>query len=205
MGTTLYIGLDDTDTREKPGTGRLARNIAAALAENYSVLAVTRHQLFFDPRVPMTSKNSANVIHLAPAAADASFNIASLAGTVAGLMQAQFQPGSDPGLCVAVNPPAPITEFGRRAKVDLVTAAEAHQLANRHTLHLQALGGDGGGVIGALAGVGLAASGDDGRFVQVGQVRDLHGQQPLEAILAAGVDRVQNGGWSGNHHRVDRN
>jgi len=52
---TLYLGIDDTDTRESRGTGRLARMIAAELARSYVVTGVTRHQLFIHPSIPYTS------------------------------------------------------------------------------------------------------------------------------------------------------
>ncbi|KUK59679.1 MAG: tRNA(Ile2) 2-agmatinylcytidine synthetase [Methanoculleus marisnigri] len=51
---TLYLGIDDTDTRESRGTGRLARTIAAELARSYTVTGVTRHQLFVHPASPPT-------------------------------------------------------------------------------------------------------------------------------------------------------
>mgnify|MGYP000273024857 CR=1 FL=1 len=54
----LFIGLDDTDNLESRGTGHLARQIAATLSADYSVLGVTRHQLLLDPRVPCTKNNS---------------------------------------------------------------------------------------------------------------------------------------------------
>jgi hypothetical protein len=53
------------------------------------------------------------------------------------------------------------------------------------------LGGDEGGVIGALSAVGLAAGGSDGRYVLVGRSRELSGLQPISAILAVGIDAVQ--------------
>ena len=46
-------------------------------------------------------------------------------------------------------------------------------------------------MIGALAAVGLAASGEDGRYIQVGGLRELPGLQPVEALLAAGIHQVQ--------------
>ncbi len=185
----LYIGLDDTDILTSPGTGHLAREIALLLALRWPLRGITRHQLLNDPRVPMTAKNSANVIHLEvdPGVVD----LIGLADEVAGLMLARFQPGSDPGLCVALTPPGEVTVFGQRAKAELVTKAEARQLADMHHLILRELGGTGGGIIGALAGAGLAGSGEDGRFVLVGKLRDLRGVQPVEAVLAAGVVGVQ--------------
>jgi hypothetical protein len=37
----------------------------------------------------------------------------------------------------------------------------------------------------------LAASGDDGRYVLVGRVRELSGLQPVSALLDAGLSTVQ--------------
>lgn len=102
-----------------------------------------------------------------------------------------FQPGSDPGLCVAHAVPAAVTEFGRRAQYELVFQDDARSLAAKHGLLLQGLGGDEDGVIGALAAVGLAATGEDGRYVLVGRTRELSGLQPVSALLAAGVVAVQ--------------
>ncbi len=185
----LYIGLDDTDILNAPGTGHHARRIAAALANRWPVHGITRHQLLLDPRVPMTAKNSANVIHLEVNGAE--LNLAALTEEVAALLLAQFQPGSDPGLCVAFNVPSAIGEFGRRTKTTLVTQAEARHLAETYGLTLRALGGSGDGIIGALAAVGLAATGEDGRFIWVGDIRELRGTQPVETILAAGIAGIQ--------------
>jgi hypothetical protein len=57
---------------------------------------------------------------------------------------------------------------------------------------LLGLGGDGSGIIGALAAVGLAASGEDGRYVMVGRARQLRGLQPVSVLLGAGISSVQN-------------
>jgi tRNA(Ile2) C34 agmatinyltransferase TiaS len=184
----LWIGLDDTDNLESRGTGHLARQIAAALAADYPVLGVTRHQLLVDPRVPYTKKNSSTAIALD---VNGKLDLAVLLERVQALMLADFQPGSDPGLCVARNVPATITEFGRLAQRQVVTQREARELAAVHDIALIGLGGDEGGVIGALAAVGLAASGDDGRYVMVGRSRELEGLQPVSALLEAGIAAVQ--------------
>ncbi|MDH4137659.1 MAG: ABC transporter substrate-binding protein, partial [Anaerolineae bacterium] len=99
--------------------------------------------------------------------------------------------GSDPGLCVAYAVPAAITEFGQRAQRQLVTQDEARALATAHDVPLLGLGGDESGIIGALAAVGLAASGEDGRYVLVGRSRELSGLQPVSTLLAAGISAVQ--------------
>lgn len=94
----FFIGLDDTDTLESRGTGQLARQIAAVLAADYPVLGVTRHQLLVDPRVPCTKNNSSAAILLD---VDGDLDTAVLLERVRALMLEQYQPGSDPGLCVA--------------------------------------------------------------------------------------------------------
>ncbi len=185
----LFIGLDDTDILDSPGTGHLARDIAAVLAERWPLVGITRHQLLNDPRVPMTARNSANVIHLN--VDEAALDLTQITAEVTALMLARFQPGSDPGLCVAINLPLPAVEFGYRTKTTLVTQEEARRLADTHQLILRELGGTGGGIIGALAATALASTGEDGRFISVGQIRELRGLQPVETIMVAGVSGVR--------------
>jgi len=93
-------------------------------------------------------------------------------------------------VCVARRIPAAITAFGRRAQTELVRQQEARQLAAEHGLFLRGLGGTEDGVIGALSAVGLGASGQDGRFILVGTIRELDGIQSIAAVLAAGITAV---------------
>src|SRR3954464_61427 len=53
----IYVGLDDTDTLEDPGTNQLARHLVRELADEFSGRIILRHQLLVDPRVPCTKKN----------------------------------------------------------------------------------------------------------------------------------------------------
>jgi tRNA(Ile2) C34 agmatinyltransferase TiaS len=184
----LFLGLDDTDILDSRGTGHLARCIAADLAADHVLLGVIRHQLLRDPRVPCTKNNSSAAIVLD---GDAAIDPVLLLERVRRIMLDNYQPGSDPGLCVATSVPAAITDFGLRTQHELVTQAEARALALAYGLELVGLGGDEGGVIGALAAVGLAAGGEDGRYVLVGRCRELHGLQPAQALLAAGIAAVQ--------------
>ncbi|BBL69008.1 ABC transporter substrate-binding protein [Methanoculleus chikugoensis] len=190
---TIYLGIDDTDTRESRGTGRLARTIAAELARSYTVTGVTRHQLFVHPAVPYTSHNSSAVIHIRE---EERGTAAAVFATAREMMLADFVEGSDPGVCAAADPEinGDLSRFGFAAKTSIVTQDEARRLARKAGILLEGLGGTEDGVIGALAGVGLAASGNDGRFVQKGTTRDLRGTQTVAAILASGVDRVMTTG-----------
>ena len=183
----IYIGIDDTDNLESRGTGRLARSIAEALSADFRIQGVTRHQLLVDPRVPYTSHNSSACLHVD---SDQAVDLAELAEYVKAIMLADFQPGSDPGLCVTVSVPEAVQDFGRRAKTDLVNQAMARHLAEQHQILLVGLGGTQDGVIGSLAAVGLGAWGEDGRYLLLGATRELSGLQPVAAVLAAGIHQV---------------
>jgi hypothetical protein len=185
----IYIGLDDTDNPESRGTGRLAREIAGELSNDYPVLGVTRHQLLVDPRVPYTSHNSSAAILID---APGMLPLEDVFERVRALMLADLIPGSDPGLCVATETAArDLTSFGQRAKVELVSQAEARLLAQTNGALLAGLGGTQDGVIGAVSAVGLAASGQDGRYLLLGRSRDLTGLQPLEAVQALGMNEIR--------------
>jgi hypothetical protein len=184
----VYIGIDDTDNHESRGTGHLARQIAADLSQDHTIQGVTRHQLLVDPRIPYTSHNSSAAILLS---SDIKPDPAVLFERVRELMLADFQPGSDPGLCVAIRIPAEITEFGRRTQTEVVTQQVALDLATANGILLAGLGGTQDGVIGALAAVGLAACGEDGRYLQIGRIREMTGVYPVSELLKAGIAAVQ--------------
>ena len=184
----IFIGLDDTDNLESRGTGNLARQIATNLASDFRVVGVLRHQLLVDPSIRYTSHNSCKSVVLD---ADGNVDLAELLERVRLIMLADYQTGSDPGLCVTAAVPATVIEFGQRAKREVLCQAQARELAAAHGILLAGLGGDEGGVIGALAAVGLAASGEDGRYVMIGNSRELTGSQPIPVVLATGIAQVQ--------------
>jgi hypothetical protein len=183
----IYIGIDDTDNLDSRGTGHLARQIAVNLADEFYVLGVVRHQLLVDPRVPCTKNNSCASILLGT---PGQYDLHGLQKTISQMMRADFQTGSDPGLCIADGLPKEVTSFGRRAQREIVTQAEARQIASQFDILLEGLGGTEDGVIGALSAAGLAACGDDGRYVSVGTLRELSGLQPVQKLLEAGITKV---------------
>jgi hypothetical protein len=185
----IYIGLDDTDNQGSRGTGQLARAIAIDLMKDYAVLGVTRHQLLVDDRIPYTSHNSSAAIHLDNSSAT---DLLVLFERVKSMMLTDFVPGSDPGLCMASGPiPDALIEFGRRAQREVVRQAEAWALAAIHPVLLAGLAGTQDGVIGSLAAIGLAASGEDGRYLQVGESRELSGLQEVSAVLQSGIAELR--------------
>ena len=98
----------------------------------------------------------------------------------------------------------PITAFGRRAQTELVRQQEARQLAAEHGLFLRGLGGTEDGVIGALSAVGLGASGQDGRFILVGTMRELDGRPTHRRGAGVGDHRRPGHGGTPHHRRTDR-
>jgi tRNA(Ile2) C34 agmatinyltransferase TiaS len=184
----IYVGIDDTDTLESRGTGRLARDIATALSNNYEIFGVTRHQLFVHPDIPFTSHNSCAVIHVeAPVSAiDNIFLISKK------MMLEDFIEGSDPGLAIACDSqiePATVA-FSQDAKTIVVTQERARDVAKNSGIRFEGLGGTQGGIIGAIAGVVLASLKNDGRFLLKGKNRELSGVHSVQEIVNAGIDQV---------------
>jgi hypothetical protein len=184
----IYVGIDDTDTLESRGTGRLAREIAAALASNFPIFGVTRHQLFVHPDIPFTSHNSCAVIHAE--APESMLNV--IFNKTKQLILSDFVEGSDPGLAVAVDTQitTAAVAFGLDAKITIVTQQRAEEVARNSNIRFEGLGGTNGGIIGAIAGVGLASLKNDGRFLLKGKNRELQGTRPISEIISAGIDEV---------------
>ena len=198
--STWFMGVDDTDVLgRKPGTGRLARELGATLQEQglARLRGVVRQQLLVDPRIPYTSHNSPAclVLDLAGAAPQPAFDAA------ARYVAERSAPGSDPGLCLAeaASLNGAVRAFGVRASVEVVTKGEAIDLAAREGLRLVELGGTGDGIIGALAGVGLTAGGNAGRFLEYGEgLRELGDSITAGALRGRGIavlNLARNAEW----------
>ena len=194
---TIYLGMDDTDNHESRGTGKLARAVAKAISDHYPVSGVTRHQLYVHEDIPFTSHNSCAVLHIE---SDELSVVPEVFGIAEEMMLDDFVEGSDPGLCAAhasVITPA-LQAFGGDAKVTVLTQERARTLAKNHGIPLKGLGGTEDGVIGSLAGLGLASTGNDGRLLMRGTIRDHTGPQEAHVLLAAGIDEI----WSTHGERV---
>jgi len=187
----IYVGIDDTDIVGSPGTNQLARKIVQRLGRVAREAIVCRHQLFFDPRVPYTSQNGSASIQL-PHGGDIGRD--ELIASVREEMRAFYIEGSDPGLAVTTEASADMSGFAARAKTEVVSQADARRVADGSGCHLEGLGGTNQGIIGALAAVALAASGDDGRVVHVEEwpwPDPFSDVQPVAAILDRGVADIR--------------
>ena len=183
------IGIDDTDNLESRGTGHRVRELADWLSSNHLAepLGITRHQLLVDPRIPYTSHNSSACLAVETERAEDVWN----AARQFLLMTSAI--GSDVGLCLARwdSIGDEVFSFGKRAKLEVLTMIEAQETASRFEIRTEGLTGTGGGIIGALAGIGLHRGGNDGRFLWLPGLRDLKGKYSIEEIIAKGhIERV---------------
>jgi len=185
------LAIDDTDTLgRKPGTGRLARMLAADLAEagTFRRRGVVRHQLLVDPAIPYTSHNSPACIlfdsDLDTSAADALF------ARACAWLRARHAPGSDPGLCLLRTDRVPerVVAFGHHAATEVVHKEDAVRLGADERIRLAELGGTGDGVIGALAAVGLTSEGSAGRYIERSDgSRELSAPVPVADLRDEGI------------------
>jgi hypothetical protein len=189
----IYVGIDDTDMPDTPGTNHLARHLVATLSDKWHGHLITRHQLLDDPRVPCTRKNGCVAIAFRSTVATPTGR---LADRISAIMQSWCPSGSDPGLCIAENTiPHEVVEFGRECQRQLVSQRQARELAQTHGILMRGLGGTEDGVIGALAAVGLMNTRNDGRVIFVGGAQVDHfyvsGVHAINAMPTFGVDEVR--------------
>jgi acid stress-induced BolA-like protein IbaG/YrbA len=161
------LAIDDTDNLDSPGTGEHLENIIILLQQEdiAACSRVTRHQLFFSPLVNYTSHNSAMA-----ATVTTDKPPEEVFDAACGYLGKHAAKGSDPGVCLLT--PAALSDaqvqalhaYGRKAKTAFVEKQEAYDLALQCGIMLRELGGDGTGVIGALAGAALRMHGNDGRY-----------------------------------------
>ncbi len=186
----ILVGIDDTDTLDSPGTNQVARAVVSELGAEFHCLRIVRHQLFFDSRIPYTSKNSScSLLFTSTLPAESALSV--LQERFREALLRRFQPGSDPGLCLTYAVTQPVIDFGKCCQSEVTTQAEARDLARQGGLFLDGLGGTEDGVIGALAAVGLAATENDGRVVQIGQQPDdVSNVQTVAFLKERGVQQV---------------
>ncbi|MCD2451606.1 hypothetical protein GO003_014520 [Methylicorpusculum oleiharenae] len=203
----FLIGIDDTDNLESRGTGFRVRQLGKLLAENSiaQVFGITRHQLFVSPLIPYTSHNSSACMAVAIDPSE----LEKLTQFCSDYLRQESADGSDAGLCIASadQVDSDVQQYGRRAKSEVFTQKDSRGLASRKGFYLEGLTGDEGGVIGALAAVGLRAEGNDGRYIGLRGVRELEVKDYTVGQLKAmtDIDQIKTtDGFevTGLHHTV---
>jgi len=169
----LFIGIDDTDNLESRGTGFRVRELAREMREQglADTKSITRHQLFVSPEIPYTSHNSSACLRVRTETEKRDDVVAYCRE----YLLRESAPGSDAGLCVVEEERIGdrVRQWGARAKDTVLTQLECRELADSEGFFLEGLTGTHGGVIGAMAAVGLCHAGNDGRFLWARGIRDL--------------------------------
>jgi len=205
----IFVGFDDTDASDSAyGTGKVARWFQSRLPEGCCCQGVVRQQLLVCDDIPYTSHNSSACMVLEVPDPDL---ISQIIGQAVDHIQQHAAEGSDPGLCVvAENHKAlpHIIKFGYRCTNTVATQTEAMQQVDG--AHISGHGGTCDGIIGAVAAVGLTASGWAGRYIEFGDLRnapeimtvaEIHEQaievvaEDRDAPIPAPGDRVLTNGW----------
>jgi hypothetical protein len=160
------VCIDDTDMPGTRGTGWLVEDLCNILAAKKLAVttAISRHQLFVHKDIPYTSHNSAMGFEMTLGQG----TIDTVMALFKEFLETRSEEGSDPGLCVApLSGPLDwqkLMAFGKAAKHQVLAQSDAYGLAAASGVHLSEHGGTGQGVVGALAGIGLRLSGNDGRY-----------------------------------------
>jgi hypothetical protein len=159
--------------------------------------SITRHQLLVDPQIPYTSHNSSCCL-----VAEINVDVHVLIEYCRQYLLSESADGSDAGLCVVpwdkVTPD--MRDFSEAAKIRVLHRTDALELAKKNDVFLEGLTGDGGGVIGSLAAVGLRHIGNDGRVLWLQGLRELEGiysaqglyeTVPIDDISSLGGTRLE--------------
>lgn len=187
------IGIDNTDNKHSPGTGCLGWELGALLeSEGISrLISVTRHKLYQKESLPGFHENVAACL-LVESTLE---RCRDLELACRQYLLRHSAPGSDPGLALSpwsLVPPA-LTAWGRLAKQEHLNRQDAMQLARSNGISVTGFTGSGGGVIGALAAIGLFHSGNDGRYIWLPGLRELSGNYTVDELMTAcPFDRLEN-------------
>ena len=186
---TIYVGIDNTSNDESVGTAKFARRVAKKISDKYPVYGVSRHQFHVHPKIKCSTHNFGAVIHVD---CDDEEFVEDIFLAIKEMMKNEFNIGSNPGLAVAhdsqVSPA--IINYGQMLKRIIVTPKRATDLAINSNIILEDFGKTKNGIIGAIASIGLAATKNDCRFLQIGNIRSIKEPMPVESFIKASVEKV---------------
>ena len=165
MKFKFLLCIDDTD--ELGGdisTGLLAEEITAFAGSFAPVSFVTRHQLLLDPRINYTSHNSSMCLEAWLTESQKQ----SVLDFALELLERKSAPSAEPGIAAAfekdILSAQELISFGKSAKEIFLSTERAFETASTQNVFLKELKSGARGVIGALAGIGLRLSGNDGKI-----------------------------------------
>lgn len=186
------IGIDDTDAPDLPGTGTLARALAAHVeSDGFGVsLGITRHQLWESDKVTTTDQNLCYAVEI-----ETDRDILDVEDLAVDFVRGHAARSANPGVALLSRhsdmPHA--LAFGRRAQLELLKIAEAERYAAESNVLVRGLGGSRAGMIGALAAAGLRGGGKDGRYADLRGIRGLRGRMTAGEIRTrSAIEHILN-------------
>ena len=165
MKFKFLLCIDDTDELGgEISTGLLAEEIAAFAGSFAHVSFVTRHQLLLDPRINYTSHNSCMCFEAQLTESQKQ----SVLDFALQLLERKSAPSAEPGIAAAfekdILSAQELITFGKSAKELFLSTERAFETAHEQNVFLKEIKSGARGVIGALAGIGLRLSGNDGKI-----------------------------------------
>ena len=200
-----YIAIDDTDDiGYLTSTGEICEEIKEHVERYYSrATPITRHQLLLHEDIPYTSHNSSMCFscHLS----ESEFEKIKI--FVTDYVMTMSASSSAPGICMGFEKDiinkSTLISYGLDAKKKVLTKESAYKMAEEQNLFLTELKNRGDGIIGALAGVALRLSGNDGRIK--GKVILNKKSITIKELLAFGLFdevREKNGAMANINHSI---
>lgn len=176
----VLIGIDDTDVvGGLLSTARVARMFEERLPEGVSFIGSVGHHLFRG--IAGTSNNKASCVILE---SPDRVPLRTLFDLAIAHVEKLAEPDSAPGIVAAVTVPAELVELGRQASWRTVERAEVTvALGDLPSCAL----GEGQGLVGAAAAVGLTSAGWSGRWLEFGRLRPFDSGIRVHALREMGV------------------
>lgn len=162
----IFVGIDDSVQLDGAKAGETASILARFIEEKgWGKGAIpSRHRLYPHPSTGCKKHNTARSF----SADMEEQHLADFIDYACNLIKRTGSPDCNAGLAIAIpelmENTNDLVAYAYRVKEELVSKAEALAFGGQPGLYLFELGGSGQGVIGALAGVGLRMTGNDGQF-----------------------------------------
>jgi len=200
----IYVALDDSRQLDGGKAGETASVLTRVIEEKgWGRCSIpSRHRLYPNPATGCKKHNTARSF-----SADIEAQYLDCFITYAcELIKATGTPDSNAGLAVAIpelmENVQELIDYAGRVKEGLVDKAEALAMARKPGLYVLELNGTGQGIIGAVAGVGLRITGNDGQFRgklqlskevdYVATVREIIDKTYVEQVKNMGFENISD-------------
>jgi hypothetical protein len=162
----LFIGIDDTDCLNTKGTEHFTRCLGRQIEQNGlgQIAGISKHQLLKHDSIEYTTANQSVCIELKNAD-----SVENLVAFMRSYVRENASRKSQAGFCIseAKGIPRKVVDFGLSCKSKIASTETAYSVAAAANIHIEGIKENSAGIIGALAAVGLRATGEDGYVIWV--------------------------------------